>query len=507
MPGKGIKANSLWNIGNYGFSVVSLFFLFPFMIKQLGDSNYGFFIFLGTINGMASIANFGFGEASLRYIALYHNSNDISSTRRIISTSFWTYVLLGSITTLAIVFLAQPIVGLLKDLKLVLKSAIYLVRISAITFLIRFIFGLFSTIPQAVQRFDVSGKIAIVETILRVVFYVTVLLAGYGIIGVVYAELLLAIIISVINITISSKLLDTSDFFSKPTSATLKEIFNYSIFSFLTQIVGLLWQYTDRILLGYFIGSAAIAYFSDPQQIIFKILGLVAAASVVLFPRFSLMKLDNHSKSLFKEFTLISLLFTIVVFSTLSLVIKDFIALWITPEFAAETKSIAIILSVSCMIRGAFPVYENLFKGIGKPSYNMYITIASSLIIVVLDFLLIPHLGLEGAGLAYLISPIVGIFVIIYIWKRILKTSLNGPFKDYLMPLILSYALLAIFFFIKSTMNIEPSWPNIILQALGFVIIQALLIFIYFKIFSHQSWETVLKVSYSVREVFKSDQQ
>jgi O-antigen/teichoic acid export membrane protein len=227
----------------------------------------------------------------------------------------------------------------------------------------------------------------------------------------------------------------------------------------------------------------------------------------VLFPRFSMTKLDNQSKNLYKEFTLISLLFTIIVFSTLSLVVKDFIALWITPEFAAGTKNIAIILSVSCMIRGAFPVYENLFKGIGKPVYNMYITIASSLIIVILDFLLIPRLGLDGAGLAYLISPIVGIFVIIYIWKRILKTSLNGPFKDYLMPLILSYALLAIFFFIKGKMNIEPSWSTIILQALGFVIIQVLMIFIYFKIFSHQSWETVLKVRYSVREIFKRDQQ
>jgi len=507
MPGKGIKTNSLWNISNYGFSVVSLFFLFPFMIKHLGDSNYGFFIFLGTINGMASIANFGFGEASLRFVALYHNSNDKSSIKRIISTSFWTYILLGSVTTITIVLLAEPIVGLLKDLQFDLKQAIYLVRISAVTFLIRFIFGLFSTIPQAVQRFDVSSKIAIIETILRVVFYIVVLLTGHGLMGVVYAELLLAIIVSAINITISSKLLDTSDFFSKFTSGTLKEIFNYSIFSFLTQIVGLLWQYTDRILLGFFIGSAAIAYFSVPQQIIFKILGLVAAASVVLFPRFSLTKLDNRSKNLFKEFTLISLLFTIIVFSTLSLVVKDFIALWITPEFAAETKSIAVILSVSCMIRGAFPVYENLFKGIGKPVNNMYITIASSLIIVILDFLLIPRLGLNGAGLAYLISPIVGVFAIIYIWKRILKTSLDGPFKDYLMPLILSYALLAIFFFIKTRINIEPSWTNIIFQVLGFVIIQALMIFTYFRLFSRQSWETVLKVRYSVREIFKRDQQ
>ena len=440
----GIKTNSLWSISNYGISVASLFFLFPFMVHRLGSSSYGFFIFLGTINGMASIANFGFGEASLRFIAFYHNSQDYKSLKNIISTSFWTYLVLGSLTTLAILLLAKPIVGLLKETEIDISLALRLVNISALTFMIRFILGIFSTIPQAVQRFDISSRISIFETILRFGFYLAVLFAGYGLTGIVLSELLLSILIAVTNFYFSSRLLDTFNLIGKPSSSTFKEIFNYSIISFITQMVGLLWQYTDRILLGYFIGSAAIAYFSVPQQIIFKILGLVTAASVVLFPRFSIARLDEFSKELYKEFTLISLLFTIVAFSTLSFIIKDFISLWISPSFAAETKNIAIVLAISCMIRGAFPIYEYLFKGIGKPIYNMYIIIASSLIIVILDFMLIPVLGLNGAGIAYLLSPVAGIVAIIFIWLKLLKAPLSEPFRIYLVPLLISYFILAI---------------------------------------------------------------
>jgi O-antigen/teichoic acid export membrane protein len=268
-------------------------------------------------------------------------------------------------------------------------------------------------------------------------------------------------------------------------------------------MVGLLWQYTDRVLLGYFIGSAAIAYFSVPQQIIFKILGLVAAASAVLFPRFSLTTLDDTAKTLFKEFTFIGLLFTIIIFSTLSLVIKDFLSLWISTSFAAETQSIAIILAVSCIIRGAFPVYENLFKGIGKPIYNMYIVIASSLIIVLMDFLLIPHLGLNGAGIAYLVSPLVGVVAIVLIWKKLLKESLIEPLKKYLVPLVLSIVLLGISFALKSKLEISVSWLSTIAQALSFCFVLTILLLGYYRIFTPDVWHKLQDLKIRIQTIWK----
>ena len=268
-------------------------------------------------------------------------------------------------------------------------------------------------------------------------------------------------------------------------------------------MVGLLWQYTDRILLGYFIGSAAIAYFSVPQQIIFKILGLVTAASVVLFPRFSIARLDEFSKELYKEFTLISLLFTIVAFSTLSFIIKDFISLWISPSFAAETKNIAIVLAISCMIRGAFPIYEYLFKGIGKPIYNMYIIIASSLIIVILDFMLIPVLGLNGAGIAYLLSPVAGIVAIIFIWLKLLKAPLSEPFRIYLVPLLISYFILAISFLVKRRIYFPPSWLIIILQMVIFLVLQISMLFGYFKLFAPEVLVKLADLKNRTRSIWK----
>jgi O-antigen/teichoic acid export membrane protein len=477
---KSLKSNSIWNISNHLFSVISLFFLFPFLIKNIGAASYGFFIFLSTINGIASVANFGFGEATLRYVALYYTKNEIPTIKNILSTSLLIYIVLGAFVGFMVYLLAPQISDLLKEKSIDSETAIYLIRVSAATFIVRFTFGIFAMVPQALQRFDISSKITIGETILRVALYVIVILKGYGLTGLVYSELLLALIYVATNYLITSSIFKKVWFLGKFSKDLFKQIFSYSIYAALSQIVGLLWQYTDRILLGYFIGSAAIAYFSVPQQIIFKILGVIAAGAAVLFPKFSVDKINEDIKLIFKKYTLLFLMLSIILFSTLSLIIPEFLALWISPEFAEQAKDIAIILAVSCMIRGAAPVYMNLFKGIGKPVYNLYAIISSSLIIVVLDLILIPIYGINGAGIAYLVSPL-PIFLIFYlIYTRIFNESAKEALVLFVVPLLLGYSLIALGILIKARLELWINWISLFSQVILFTAIILTSLWFYF---------------------------
>ena len=488
---KSTKSNAMWNISNYLFSLVSLFFLFPFLINNIGAANYGFFIFLSTINGIASVANFGFGEATLRYVALYYTKGEIPTIKNILSTSLLIYIVLGVFVGFIVYLLAPQISDLLKEKSIDSETAIYLIRVSAVTFVVRFTFGIFAMVPQAIQRFDISSKITIGETILRVALYVIVILKGYGLEGLVYSELILALIYVFVNYFITSTIFKKLWFLGKFSKALFKQIFSYSIYAALSQIIGLLWQYTDRILLGYFIGSAAIAYFSVPQQIIFKFLGVIAAGSAVLFPKFSVDKINEDIKLIFKKYTLLFLMFSIILFSTLSLIIPEFLELWISPEFAAQSKDIAIILAISCMIRGAFPVYQNLFKGINKPVYNLYIIIASSLTILILDFILIPQFGLKGAGIAYLLSPLAGVVTIYFIYTKLFKESIRQPLLLLLVPLLIGYITFILGFYFKTYLNYQIGWVSMILTSVVFPLLLGGLLIIYFNRFSKKHIEVI----------------
>jgi O-antigen/teichoic acid export membrane protein len=477
---KTLKANSIWNTSSHFFGVASLLFLFPFLITNIGAEKYGFFIFLSTINGIASVANFGFGEATLRFVALYYKKDDIPTIKKILTTSLFIYVIIGALLASIIYLLAPQISELLKEKSIDSQLAIYLIKVSITTFIIRFTFGIFAMVPQAIERFDISSKITIIETTLRVALYVLVIFKGYGLIGLVYCEFILALIYVVLNYIVSATIFKKVWFLGRFSKEIFKEMFSYSIYSGSSQIIGLLWQYSDRILLGYFIGTSAIAYFSVPQQIIFKILGLISAGAAVLFPKFSVEIINNDIKLIFKKFTLLLLSISIVSFAVLSLIMPEFLTLWISAEFAEEAKDIAIILAISCMIRGAAPVYMNLFKGIGKPVYNLYAIISSSLIIVILNFILIPIYGINGAGIAYLFSPLPMFLIFYLIYTRMFNESAKEAIVLFVVPLLLGYSLLTLGLMIKSRVELPINWISLFSQLILYTSIFSIMLFFYF---------------------------
>ena len=239
-----------------------------------------------------------------------------------------------------------------------------------------------------------------------------------------------------------------------------KEIFSYGIFSFLSQIVGLVWQYCDNILLSIFIGPQAVSYFSIPMQVIGKVNSTISSGFSVLFPKFAAEKNTTVIKSIYIKSTQLSLYLSIVIFVPMAIMIKDFLAIWISSDFAEKSGFIATILAFSYIVRGAFLPYDSLLKGLGVPQYIMYITIASSFVILLCDLLLIPTLGVNGVGYSYLLSSLIGVFVIGCIWKKYIKNKNIIAYKIFLFPYLVSIGCFTIIYYLKN--NIYLSIPDFI---------------------------------------------
>ena len=472
------KLNSVWSVSSYMFSLIVLFFLFPYLIRNLGAQKYGFYIFLATINGIASVGNFGFAEATERYVALYFNENNLIALKRVLTISILLYLAIGVLIGIIIYLFSPQLANMIKDTGVSSADSIFLIRVSLLTFIIRFVFGIFESIPKSLQRFDISTKFLIIENIFRVSFTVFVISSGYGLSGLVFSELLLSILSVVANFLISVNLLGTIRLFGQFSREILNMMFDYSIYSAMSQLVGLIWQYSDKILLGYFVSSAAVAYFAAPQQMIFKILGLFAAGSAILFPKFSEKVITDDLRKICEKYFLLFISLSIIVFSTVAFVIEDFMKLWVNEQFAKQSKDIAILLAISCMVRGSFSIYENVFKGIGKPRFNFFIILISSSILLFLNAVLIPKFGLKGAGIAYLFSPLPGLFAMFYIYRNILMESYKKLIYDFFAPLIIGYAIIALAINFKDNLVYKTSWLYLITisGAYGLVITSVLLL-------------------------------
>src|SRR5688572_13294473 len=98
-------------VSNYAGQLIAfaaLFFLTPFILRQLGATVYGLWALISSVVAYGSLLDFGIWGAIIKYVAQYRAQGEIEEARRLISTAVLLYTLLG----LAAVALAAAVAPL-----------------------------------------------------------------------------------------------------------------------------------------------------------------------------------------------------------------------------------------------------------------------------------------------------------------------------------------------------------------------------------------------------------
>jgi len=472
-----------------------VFFLYPFLISYIGAEHYGLYVLLISLSGFLGVLNIGLGEATLRYAAFYYGKRDFTQINNVVGATLSVYLAMASLAAIVLFSGADVWVRIFKMTAADQDLAATLLRWTALAFWLRFLSGPYGAIPQALMRFDLAAQVLVGESILRVIGSIAVILGGYGLLGLIIWNTILSAFVLFANIAVSKSLLPKLTVWPRISRKAFQEIFSYGIYAFISQIFGLAWQYGDRMILGILIGTSAVAFYSIPQDLSFRILGLAAAAGMVLMPKFSSIQSEEAMKDLFLRSTSILLVVTIILFVPISTLIQDFIRLWVSPDFAEASGWVAVLIATSCLVRGAFLPYESLFKGIGKPQYYLLLIILTSATIIAIDLILIPIYGLAGAGYSLCISPIWGFASIVFVWRVIFKErSLLPLVKVLLLPICIGGGCLVLSIVLGNQFPPVIGWFH--LGFLGTVI----MLFTGFSLFVYERFNTA--EIYPIRQVY-----
>jgi len=435
------------------------FFFTPFLIGHIGDGHYGLYVLLMSVNGLLGIMNPGLGEATLRYVARYYRRTDLTGINRVVGATLSVCVITALLGATALFFRSPWIASLLAIPAADLELTISLLRLMAINFGLALLNEVLGSIPQALQRFDINTKVMIARSAFQVVGSVVIVFFGLGLYGVILWIVITSVLALVTNTVVAKRLIPQLSLRPLPTKSGLKEIFSYSIFSVLTNILGMVWSQADRILLGILISASAVTYLTVPWNLAFRILGCMSQAGTVLFARFSAMKEFEDKKRLYLLATWTMLSITTIVFVPVTVLIPDFLRLWINPSFAEKSAYVGQVIAASCMVRGAFIPYEALFKGIGKPQYLTRLVLLTSLTSLVVNLALIPTYGLLGAGYSYCITPLWGFATVVFTWRYVLGARTIKPLvQTVALPILLGFVSLGVGLGIRSTLTPTLGW-------------------------------------------------
>jgi O-antigen/teichoic acid export membrane protein len=299
----------------------------------------------------------------------------------------------------------------------------YVVYISAIATLV----GATNSIISAPTRMQNKRKVFLVtNTVAPLLSYsisIPMLLAGYYVIA-----LPLAAVISGITMEIAFGVMNRNWFRPRQFDTNiLKQLLVIAIPLLPNFLIYWIFNSCDKVMITNMIGIGAAGIYSvgsklgHTSQLIYT-----AFAGGWQYFAFSTMKEDNQVESNSKIFEYLGIL---------SFIATGFICAWSFPIFQLLFKAeylegyiVAPYLFFAPLLQMLFQVAGNQFIVVKKTWPNLFILISGAIINILINFILIPVLGIEGAALAtlcgYIVSDIICVIVLCHMKLMVVSSSL-----------------------------------------------------------------------------------
>ncbi|HEY5705662.1 MAG TPA: MATE family efflux transporter [Terrimicrobiaceae bacterium] len=403
---RGALTNAAWNAFGTLFGIVITFLLAPLLIHHLGADQWGLLLLVWSITGVLGLANFGVGEATLRFIAHYYGDGDMAGVNRVLRATVTFYLSICSIIS-AFLFAGAPMVAQWVKVPTGGQYPVeWLLRLAALLFSFGMITNAYRSIPMAMQRYDISSRIGLAQSMVRSLGVILLVLAGLGVVHIVAWEVLVAGAMLGVQIGVARRLLPGVRCFPAMSFSGMREILGYSVFSFLTHIFLTIYREGGKLILGNRVGTASVAYLGTPDNIAHRLHTVVVSGIETLMPRFSASRDPESMRTLLVTSTWTAITCGVVLYFPLAVLMPDFLRLWIDPDFARKSAAVGQLLTLSFIAPSGFAPIATLFRGMGKPSFVTLVMALAGLIVLVTTLLLVSSLGPLGVGYGYVLSAI-----------------------------------------------------------------------------------------------------
>lgn len=239
-------------------------------------------------------------------------------------------------------------------------------------------------------------------------------------------------------------------------------ILNFTVPVFIGYLFQQLYTMVDTVVVGKFVGNAALAAVGSCGTLMFLILGfltgLTAGFTVVTAQHFGAGNQEAMRQSVASASVLSAIVS--IVLTVVSMVMMKQILHWMnTPDdMYREAYSYIMVICGGIVAQVLYNLLASVLRALGDSRRPLYFLILAAFLNVVLDlvFIIVFHMGAAGAAYATVISQgVSGVLCLIYIWKRVpelhlhrVDWKLNSDLVKWQMkigfPMALQYSITAV---------------------------------------------------------------
>lgn len=356
-----LKAGAALNYVSIILNMVVGLLYTPYMLRMLGQSEYGLYSLAASIIAYLTVLDLGFGNAIVRYTAKFRVEGKDLEQREMFGMFFLLYIGIGFIAIIVGALLALNVEQIFSVNMTPLEVSRTRVMLWLMTFNLAFTFpmSIWGSIMTAYERFVFQRLVSIVRSVLNPVVMVLLLVVGYKAVAMVAVTTLFNIVTLIINYYYCRYKLCVKIRFGHFDSIFLKEVSIYSFWIFLNAIMDRIYWSTGQFVLGMYRGTVAVAIYSVAVQLTQMFMMFSSAISGVFLPKVTAMVTrDGNEREISDLFIRTSRIQYIVMSFILSAFVvfgRPFIRLW-AGEGYEEAYFITLLFFFALLI----PLIQNL---------------------------------------------------------------------------------------------------------------------------------------------------
>ena len=333
----------------------------PYMLRMMGQSEYGLYSLVASVISYLTILDLGFGNAIIRYTAKYRAEGKLKEQYEMFGMFLVLYITIGVVAFvvgLGLYFNVNTLFGdtmTFEELDKARVMMFFLIFNVAVTFPM----SIFGSVITAYERFVFPRIINIIRIVLNTVIMICLLEMGYKAVAMVVLQTVFNLLTLFINYFYCKYKLQIKVYFRNFQWGLLKEVSIYSFWIFLNVIMDRIYWSTGQFVLGAVVGTAAVAIFAVAIQLENLYMQFSSAISGVFLPKVTAMVARNNDR---KEISVLFIKTGRIQYIVMSFILsgfivfgRNFIILWAGPEYE-ETFVITLLFFVSLTI----PLIQNL---------------------------------------------------------------------------------------------------------------------------------------------------
>lgn len=430
------------------FNIAISFFYTPWMIKQIGLSDYGLYnLALSFISYF--VLDFGLNQAVQRFIAKYRAENDELMVSKMIGITTRVYLIIDSVIFAILLILYFFLEGIFTGLTPVeIERLKVLYAIAGICSVLSFMFRPMAGVMMAYEYFVEEKILELINRVGAVLLICIALLLGADVFALVLVNGIVSVLTSFFKFIVfkrKSKLKILWSYFDKN---QLKAIFSFSLWTMGTGLAQRMRITIIPTILGILSNSHEIAIFALYMSLDAMFYSFTSAMNGLFMPKVARAVVSEDREAISElmikvgrlQLYIITLLFTgFCVFGS------QFIHLWVGDEF----KDVYLLLIMGTLVQPILltqTIAKDLIYIENKIKYSAMVLFITSIIGLLAIILLVPKHGALGAGIGSTIGDIFYLVWINYFYGRGLKLNMKIFFCEChgrILPLLAVFSCLS----------------------------------------------------------------